>query len=264
LATGVLLVCVGPATRLIEYAQRLPKRYRATFLLGRHSPTDDIEGKVELLDGAFPPSRDELEMRLPQFVGRIQQQPPAFSAIKIKGHRAYAIARRGERPELSPRTVSIYSLRIAHYDYPQLLLDIECGSGTYVRALGRDLAAALGTAAVMCSLERTAIGSFKISEATHVDQLTLESLPKILLSPLTVLGSMPRLRLSSAEATTIRDGGNIRHQPTELFGRTAADTGNAEIVAVDTEGRLVAILAPADHERWRPLRTFPSVKPDGL
>ena len=147
LATGVLVICVGPATRLIQYVQRLPKQYRAVFQLGRESVTDDVEGEVELVAGAPEPTRAEIEAALPQFLGDILQRPPAHSAIKVDGQRAYDLARRGEEFELPARTISIYRLEVLRYEYPELELAIECGSGTYVRSLGRDLAAALGTAA---------------------------------------------------------------------------------------------------------------------
>src|SRR5436190_8799230 len=160
LASGVLVVCVGPATRLIEYVQRMPKRYLATFLLGRRSETEDIEGAVTELTDTPVPTVEQAHGALPNFVGRIQQLPPAFSALKVDGQRAYALARKGETPDLQPRPIEVYSVELVEYSYPQLVLDIRCGSGTYVRSLGRDIARALGTEAVMSALVRTEIGPF--------------------------------------------------------------------------------------------------------
>jgi len=147
IATGVLVVCLGPATKLIEHVQRMPKQYRGTFLLGRRSPSDDVELEAEPLTNPPIPTADEIAAALPAFMGEIQQTPPAYSAIKIKGRKAYDLARRGEQVEMTPRTVTIHSLDIVRYEYPELVLNIRCGSGTYVRALGRAVAKSLGTAA---------------------------------------------------------------------------------------------------------------------
>jgi tRNA pseudouridine55 synthase len=168
LATGVLVVCVGPATRLIQYVQQMPKRYRATFLLGCRSDSDDTELEVTPVD-APAATRSAIETALPNFVGTIQQRPPAFSAIKVKGKRAYDLARNGEQIQLEARPITIHGIDIVSYDYPELVLDIRCGSGTYIRSIGRDLAEQLGTAAVMSALERTEIGRFRATDAATLD-----------------------------------------------------------------------------------------------
>ncbi len=154
LATGVLIVCVGQATRLIGYVQRMPKHYVGTFLLGRRSPTEDIDGDVELLSGPPVPALEQLEAAARQFVGRTQQRPPAYSALKVAGRRSYDLARRGEDVQLQPRPIEVYSLAVTRYEYPELVLEIECSGGTYIRSLGRDLAETLGTSAVMSALVR--------------------------------------------------------------------------------------------------------------
>src|SRR5262249_38502818 len=145
--------------------QQMRKQYIATFQLGRQSETNDIEGDVNEVPNAPQPSRSALDLVLPRFVGDIQQRPPAHSAIKIAGRRAYKLARKGAEFELVPRTVTVHRLDVLRYDYPTLELAIECGSGTYVRALGRDIAAALETSTVMLALERTAIGPFLVDDA---------------------------------------------------------------------------------------------------
>src|ERR1051325_1327760 len=132
LASGVLVVCVGQATRLIEYVQRMPKRYRATFLLGRSSPTEDIEGDVSELPGAPQPSLDQIEQAARGMLGQLAQRPPAFSAVKVDGRRSYDLARAGRAVELAPRTIEVHAIALVGYSYPQLELDIRCGSGTYV------------------------------------------------------------------------------------------------------------------------------------
>ncbi len=239
LATGVLVICVGQATRLIQYVQRMPKRYRATFLLGQHSETDDTEGPLTPLEGAPQPTRAMIDAALPQFVGHIQQRPPDHSAVKIAGRRAYKLARQGRAVEIAARSVTIHHLDVRRYEYPELDLEIECGSGTYIRSLGRDLAAALGTAAVMSALERTAIGGFHVEDAVAPDDLTPESLARHLQPALTAVADLPRIELSEAQLTEIRHGRPI---PTSADAKPASVPTATEWAAVDPAGQLAAIL----------------------
>src|SRR5262245_51397499 len=140
LAEGVLVVCIGPATRLIEYVQQMPKEYRATFLLGQRSASDDLESDVEVIADARALAREEIEAALPRFMGRVEQRPPAFSAVKVEGRRAYQLARLGNAVDLALRNVEMYQLDVERYEYPELVLSMRCSSGTYVRSVGRDLA----------------------------------------------------------------------------------------------------------------------------
>ena len=205
LAAGVLVVCVGGATHFIKYVQRMPKRYTGTFLLGRQSPTEDVEGEVVELPHAPVPAREQIEAAAQRFVGRIEQRPPAFSALKIRGRPAYKLARRGESVALGPRPVDIYRIEVRSYCYPELVLEVECGGGTYIRSLGRDLAESLGTAAVMSALVRTAIGRFSVHEAADPGELTPDTWLTFLRPPLEAV-DLPRVQLSAAEATRIRNG----------------------------------------------------------
>jgi tRNA pseudouridine55 synthase len=255
LATGVLVICVGPATRLIQYVQQLPKRYLAVFQLGRRSVTDDIEGEVELVADAPQPTRAHVDAALPQFTGDIQQRPPAHSAIKIDGQRAYELARRGAEVELPARTVAIHRLEILRYEYPELELSIECGSGTYVRSLGRDLAAALGTAAVMSELVRTAIGEFRIEEAIALDDLTAESLPERLQPPLIALEHLPRIELNEKQLVELRHGRPI-HKPKRGASGTPPANASVEWAATDSAGNLAAILFEKNPNQLWPARNF--------
>ena len=248
LATGVLVIGVGPATRLVEYEQRMPKRYRATFLLGQRSDTEDISGDVQMLKSPRCPSAAELAGTLPDFLGDIQQRPPAYSALKVQGRRAYDLARRGESVQLAPRTVRIDRIEILQYDYPELQLDVICGSGTYIRSLGRDLAQHVGTEAVMAALERTAIGSFRVEQACRLEDLSAPTLAAHLLPPALALGEIPAAELSDDEVAAI-------HQGRFLPNRWKLDA--AEIAAMNLAGQLVAILGPAGGEQLKPLRNFP-------
>lgn len=243
LATGVLLVALGPATRLIDALHRLPKAYLATFLLGRSSPTDDVDGEVTLVDGAPAPAPEALVEAVPQFVGRILQQPPVYSALKVRGRRACDRVRQGEAVELAPRPVEVYRLDIVDYAYPRLVLRIECGSGTYVRALGRDLARAVGTEAVMSALEREAIGPFRVEDAWPRERLTRDALATAVRPALLALPAAPQLTLSEAEWQRLARGQTI------AAAALAADA--VEAAALDAEGRLVAVLERRGAE-WGP------------
>jgi tRNA pseudouridine55 synthase len=250
LATGVLVVGVGSATRLIEYVQRMPKSYRGTFLLGRSSPTEDIEGEVTLLQDPRVPTLDEVTAAAGQFVGRIRQRPPAYSALKVQGRPAYRLARQGRPVELAAREVTIHRLAVVAYEYPELVLEVECSGGTYVRALGRDLAESLGTAAVMSALVRTAVGGFTIAEAADPRGLTAESCAAALQPLVAAVAMLPKIVLSADEASRIGHGLKIR--------KDVVPAGE-EMAAVDETGRLVAIVGPAGGGLLRPLRTFPAV-----
>jgi tRNA pseudouridine55 synthase len=239
LATGVLVVCVGQATRLIPYVQQMPKHYRATFLLGHRSETDDVEGEVTAIMGARPPSHQALNDALPQFLGDIEQVPPAHSAVKVGGRRAYKLARAGKTIELSPRTVTIHRLEIRRYEYPELELDVECGSGTYVRSLGRDLAAALGTFAVMSALQRISIGGFHVDDAIALDQLTAEAVRRNLQPAISAVGGLQRVHLDDWQL------GELRHGRPAAMIRSSIDPhfdANVEYAAVNAAGELCAIV----------------------
>src|SRR6185369_12903752 len=209
LATGVLVVGVGMATRLVENVQRLPKMYRGTFLLGRLSDTEDVEGKVVEMAGAVVPSLDAIRSAARRCVGTIEQRPPAYSAVKVAGKRAYQMARRGEVVELAVRPVEVHSLEIVRYAYPELELLVECGTGTYIRSLGRDLAEALGTGAVMSQLRRLAIGPFRVEEAIGLGGLSQEQIENRLLPPLMGLEGMPRVDVTEEEIQKLLNGQTI-------------------------------------------------------
>jgi len=232
LASGVLMICVGGATRLIEYVQQMPKRYTGAFLLGRSSPTEDIEGELTTLPDPPCPTLAEIERAAASLTGEILQRPPAYSALKVEGRRAYALARKGEQVDLAPRPVSVYHLEVIRYEYPELVLEIECGSGTYVRALGRDLAASLGTAAVMSALVRTAIGDFRLETACRPEQLNRESLRQWLLPAVRAVARLPSVRLTAAEVTQLRRGIAIARWARPTFGELAAIGPGGELVAI--------------------------------
>ena len=247
LATGVLVVAVGQATRLVEYVQRMPKTYRATFLLGRTSDTDDIEGVVIELPEAAEPSEAQLRAALPQFVGTIEQTPPAYSALKVAGRRAYDLARRGQAVELASRPVEIQAIDFLGYAHPQLDLRIRCGSGTYIRSLGRDLARSAGTGAVMSALRREVIGPFTVEQAVPVSSLTFELISRSLLPPRLALGDLPQVTVNADAIRRLSRGQSIASR---------GEVDAAEIAAVSESGELVAILAARPGGNWSPAKNF--------
>ena len=157
LATGVLVCGIGKATKLVEYVQRMTKTYRAEFTLGQTSDTDDTEGAVTPTADAVAPPTEELERALAKFRGLVKQTPPAYSAVKVAGRRAYELARKGKPVDLSPRQVLIHGVRLHRYEWPTLDVEIQCGSGTYIRSIARDLGMMLRTGGLMSKLVRTAI-----------------------------------------------------------------------------------------------------------
>lgn len=254
LASGVLIVCVGAATRLIEYVQRMPKRYIGTFLLGRSSPTEDIEGEVAELAGAPQPGPDEIIAAAGRLTGEIMQRPPAYSALKVAGRRAYDLARAGHEVDLQPRPITIHRIEVLRYEYPELVLDIECGSGTYVRSLGRDLAESLGTCAVMSALVRTAIGGFRLEEACRPDDLARGGVECWLLSEATALASLPRVELTEEETRRIMNGLAIISSSAVVADLPVG----AELAAFGPQGKLIGIVAKRQDGSLRAVRNLPT------
>jgi len=172
LATGVLVILVGKATRLQDRVMAGEKGYLTGVDLSAFTTTDDAEGERDEVRVETPPTRAQIEAVLAEhFTGEIQQTPPAFSAIKRGGKRAYAEARAGREVTLQPRPVTVHSIGVVDYDYPSLTLDIACGKGTYIRSIARDLGERLGTGGTLSSLRRTKVGEFTIDQAVTIDGL---------------------------------------------------------------------------------------------
>jgi len=237
LATGVLVVGVGRATRLVPFIQQLHKTYRATFLLGRTSDTDDVEGRVIVLEHAPTVTRQQVLAALPRFVGRIEQVPPQFSAVKVQGERAYDLARAGLTADIKPRLVDVYRLELLTLEPPELSLEIECGSGTYVRSIGRDLGARLGTGAVMCGLVRTRIGPFRIEQALMLDEINRDSLAASLLPAACAVTDHPRCLVDSDQAAHLRHGRSIP------FSGMPDSGGAVPLAVIGPQGELMALAA---------------------
>ncbi|PZN12050.1 MAG: tRNA pseudouridine(55) synthase TruB [Bacillota bacterium] len=212
-AAGVLVLCLGTATRIAGYLSESDKRYRAEIWLGIASDTHDAEGEVTACRPVEDLSLDRVREALARFLGTQEQVPPRVSAVRQGGRRAYERHRRGEEVELAPRAVTIYALEVVDWrpgPWPRLLLDVHCSKGTYIRALARDLGEALGCGAVLGALVRTAAGPFTLERARTLEELDRAAregrAAELLIDPAEALSFLPAWRLSPADARRVRHG----------------------------------------------------------
>jgi tRNA pseudouridine55 synthase len=264
MATGVLAIALGEATKTVPFAMEAEKIYQFTACWGEARDSDDAEGKVTETSSRRP-SRDEIEAALAAFIGEISQVPPIYSAIKVQGERAYDLAREGEAPKLEPRVVSIRSARLlAEPDADHAEFEMVCGKGAYVRAWVRDLALALGTVGHVSALRRLAIGGFSASDA-----IPLEKLKSFMHSPAafehlrpisTALDGIPALAVTGPDAVRLRSGNPILMRA-NLFARIKdiADVGDdlqGLTVFLSTAGGEPVALAMLAEGELRPFRVF--------
>jgi tRNA pseudouridine55 synthase len=253
LATGVLPIALGEATKTVPFVVEGSKVYRFTVRFGIETNTDDAEGKVTASSDRRP-SSPEIEATLPRFTGEIIQVPPRFSALKVEGARAYELARDEEQFELEPRPVSIARLTlVAHPDKDHCILETECGKGTYVRALARDLGRALGSHGHVAALRRTRVGPFGEDRAVSVERLEALASDRddlvTALEPVEIaLRDIPALTVSAADAARLRRG-----QPVLLRGRDAPIL--AGTIYAMARGTLVAVGEVSEGE-LKPRRIF--------
>lgn len=250
-ASGVLVILIGPAVRLSEHVSASDKRYQATILLGSSTNTYDAEGEItasypvgDIQEAAF----DEI---LQTFVGEMEQVPPPYSAVKVKGRKAYEIAREGEEVELAPRIVHVYNLEILEWNPPEVVVDVYCSSGTYVRSLANDLGKALGTGAHLIGLRRTKSGRFTLRDAVPLRRLQ-ESFDagnwyRYLIPAAEALTDWPAIELDADQVELIRHGHRIQ-----------AESGQKGMVrGVSEQGDLVALLEYDEtSQEWQPKKVF--------
>jgi tRNA pseudouridine55 synthase len=226
LATGVLVVCIGAATRLADYVQAMGKSYASRFRLGATSTSDDADGDVTETN-AQPVSREAVDAALAGFVGAIEQLPPSVSALKVDGKRAHDLARKGADVKLAPRPVRIEAIRVLGYEWPFLDVEVDCGKGTYIRSIARDLGAALGVGGLVQTLRRTRVGPFAAEQGIGVDAPPAE----LKLRPMAdALAGMPCVRVTADEVRRLRQG-----------QRLARDVPPGEVALADETGALVGI-----------------------
>ena len=239
LATGVLVVCVGAATRLADFVQAMGKTYASRFRLGATSETDDADGTATVNPAAMPPTREQIDAAIPAFLGNIEQVPPAFSALKLDGRRAHDLARNGEVVQLAARTVRIDAIRVNAYEWPFLDVEIDCGKGTYIRSIARDLGRALGCGGMVETLRRTRVGPFTAEQGTGLDA---DPHSVKLLSMAAAVGGMPTVPLAPDDVKRFRSGQTVSvlasggHQPPK--GDALAVTNDAgELVGIGSMQR---------------------------
>jgi tRNA pseudouridine55 synthase len=284
MATGVLVIGVEKATRLLGHLALSVKEYKATIRLGVSTTTDDAEGEITATASAARVTDEALFAAVGQLTGEIQQIPPGVSAIKVNGRRAYKLAREGAAPELKPRPVTVYSFAITAVRREGDVLDadalVSCSSGTYIRALARDLGAALGTGGHLTALRRTQAGPYTVAEARSLD--SLPERPAVIPLEQVAAASFPRRDLTDDEARRLAHGqplyplgGNDPPQPPPAHGgpaqppvppgppahgglpvpRTPWPPWGSPIAAFAPDGTLVALLTE-DSARARPLAVF--------
>jgi len=235
MATGVLVVGVGKATRLLGHLALGDKDYAATIRLGASTTTDDAEGEV-VAESDAPWSREALDLAVAGLTGAISQVPPAFSAIKVNGQRAYAKARAGEDVELAARTVTVSRFAVTSVDGNDVEAEITCSSGTYIRSLARDIGVALGVGGHLTALRRTRVGPFGVDRAVGLEAFMAAPDPGFAVVPLTeaVAAAFPRRELSADEASEMG------------FGRPLEPSGVAGVHGVFHDGKVLALVEDRD------------------
>ena len=236
LATGVLPILFEAATRLSEFALKLPKTYEANVHLGFRTATDDAEGEPEPVAPADGVAEEDVRRALGRFVGRIEQEPPAFSAVKVDGQRSYKRARHGDLTRPAARLVEIHAAELLDFqpgERPVARVRVTCGSGTYLRSLARDLGEALGVGGYLGQLTRTAYGGLRVEDAVAPDVLIdLDAVQRHLLPAEAVLPEMQPVRLTAEQEAQVRLGRPVRVLPEPRPGPLRAH---------DDRGRLVAL-----------------------
>jgi tRNA pseudouridine55 synthase len=254
-ASGVLVVLVGPAVRLSEFVSASDKRYQAIIRLGSTTDTFDADGKLTQPAQPVNVTEEQFEKVLATFVGEIEQIPPPYSAVKVQGRKAYEMAREGEEVELAPRKITVHHLEVLEWAPPEVVIDVHCSSGTYVRSLANDLGAALGCGAYLVGLRRTKSGRFSLREAAPLRKLQeafhAGNWYQYLIPAAEALAEWPAVELSPDDVENVRHGHRVKAGP---------DAKPGSVRGVSTQGELVAIMALATGEtgdlEWQPKKVF--------
>ena len=261
-ASGVLVILIGPAVRLSEYVSASDKRYQAIIRLGSSTDTFDSDGKFVRSDQPVNVTEEQFETILKQFEGEIEQTPPPYSAVKVGGRRAYDMARQGEEVELAPRKIQVHHLEVLEWAPPEVVVDVHCSSGTYVRSLANDMGNALGTGAYLVGLRRTKSGRFSLRDATPLRKLqeafTAGNWYQYLIPAAEALGDWTAVELNPDDVEEVRHGHRVKaavgvEQPQLVRGVSAA-------------GELIALMIPAVGEdgsaEWQPKKVFFTSEPN--
>lgn len=247
LATGVLVVAVGPATKLIQYSQRSAKGYVGEFRSGFQSDTEDVTGTVSEVADARTFDEAELRAALLKFTGLIEQTPPQFSAVRVDGRRAYKVARAGKPVAIDSRPTMIHALELLEYSPPDFEIAVRCGKGTYIRTLGRDIAKSLGSDAVMTKLKRTAVGDFSLTDSIELQTIQADTLHGCLLDPKKMVTDLDYVTLQPADIERIGHGIKIKLDDREF---TKSSDASNELAAFNEQQQLLAVLERRGENQW--------------
>lgn len=260
-ASGVLVILVGPAVRLSEYVSASDKRYQAVVRLGASTDTYDADGRIVSTSPVDKITEERFEDALQTFVGEIEQVPPPYSAVKVKGRRAYEMAREGEEVDLAPRRIKVYSLELLEWAPPEAVIDVYCSSGTYVRSLAHDLGEKLGCGAHLIGLRRTKSGRFTLREAVPLRKLR-ESFEdgnwyQYLIPAAEALSDWPSIELSNEQVEAIRHGHRIAVDEVVEVEQGSNYHGSNMVRGVSEQGELVALMELVPEENsWQPKKVF--------
>ena len=250
-ASGVLVILIGPAVRLSEYVAASDKRYQAVIRLGESTDTYDAEGEFTEIRSVEEITEEHFTEVLHQFIGEILQVPPPFSAVKVKGKKAYEMARKGEEFDLEPRTIQVHHLELLEWAPPEVVIDVYCSSGTYVRSLAYDLGQELGCGAHLVGLRRTKSGRFSLREAIPLRRLKeafeTNTWYKYVIPAAEALGDWDAVHLTHEQVDLVRHGHRI----------PAEDGSKGMVRGINEQGELVALLEFVPEENtWQPRKVF--------
>ncbi len=265
-ASGVLVILVGPAVRLSEYVSASDKRYQAVVRLGASTDTYDADGRVLSTSPLDKLSEKQFEDALESFVGEIEQVPPPYSAVKVKGRKAYEMAREGEDVDLAPRRIQVYGLELLEWAPPEAVIDVYCSSGTYVRSLAHDLGEKLGVGAHLIGLRRTKSGRFTLRDAVGLRNLR-EAFEdgnwyQYLIPAAEALSDWPEIELTHDQVEAVRHGHRLPASEVELIPSYEPAKGpnyrGANMVrGVSEQGELVALMELIEEDdAWQPKKVF--------
>ncbi|MDO9131378.1 MAG: tRNA pseudouridine(55) synthase TruB [Anaerolineales bacterium] len=255
-ASGVLVVLIGPAVRLSEFVSASDKRYQAILRLGSTTDTYDAEGRFTRQSSApVNVTEEKFEEALKQFIGEIEQTPPPFSAVKVHGRKAYEMARQGEEVELAPRKIQVYHLEVLEWAPPEVVIDVHCSSGTYVRSLANDMGNVLGCGAYLVGLRRTKNGRFSLRDAIPLRKLQeafqAGNWYQFLIPAAEALADWPAIELNPDEVEEATHGHRVKAAP---------DAKPGLVRGVSMAGELIAIMELAQGEdgspEWQPKKVF--------
>ena len=253
-ASGVLVILIGPAVRLSEFVSASDKRYQAILRLGSSTDTYDAEGHFTRQPATSPVDVTEAQFNevLQRFIGEIEQTPPAYSAVKVHGRKAYEMAREGEEVELAPRKINVFHLEVLEWAPPEVVIDVHCSSGTYVRSLANDVGNALGCGAYLVGLRRTKSGRFSLRDATPLRKLqeafTAGNWYQYLIPAAEALAEWSAVELNPDEVEEIKHGHRVK---------AAADAKPGLVRGVSMAGELIAIMGLDEATmEWQPKKVF--------